>query len=86
MTAAIDAAGGDVGRAAQADVHEPLVVAQVQVGLGAVIGDEDFAVLVRVHRPRIDVEVRVQLHHRHVEPAVPQQPPQACRGDPFPNR
>ena len=48
-------------------VDEALVVAQVQVGLGAVVGDEDFAVLVGRHGARIDVDVRVELEHRDRE-------------------
>jgi hypothetical protein len=40
---------------------EALVVAQVQVGFGAVVGDEHFAVLERRHGARIDVDVRVEL-------------------------
>src|SRR5947207_2062757 len=50
-------------------VREPLVMAQVEIGLGAVVGDEDFAVLKRRHRSRIDVEVRVELDQRHLHPA-----------------
>ena len=41
----------------------------VEVGLGAVVGDEDLAVLERVHRPGVDVEVRVELLHRHAQAA-----------------
>ena len=40
---------------------EALVVAEVEIGLGAVVGDEDLAVLVGRHRPRIDVEIGVEL-------------------------
>jgi hypothetical protein len=36
-------------------------VAKVEVGFGAVVGDEDLAVLERGHGARIDVEVGVQL-------------------------
>ena len=44
---------GAVARAAQEVlVDEALVVADVEVGLGAVLGDEDLAVLERAHRPR----------------------------------
>ena len=43
------------------DVGEALVVAQVEVGLRAVLGDEHLAVLERAHRARIDVDVRVEL-------------------------
>ena len=45
----------------------------VEVGLGAVVGDEDLAVLERVHRARVDVEVRVELLHDDAEPAGRQQ-------------
>ena len=51
------------------DVDEALVVAEVEVGLTAVVGDEDLAVLAGVHRPGVDVDVRVELAHRHAEPA-----------------
>ena len=54
----VDLAGGDVRRLAQVDVEEPLVVPDVEVGLGAVVGHEDLAVLERVHRAGIDVEIR----------------------------
>ena len=41
----------------------------VEVGLGAVVGDEHLAVLERVHRPGVHVEVRVELLHRHAQAA-----------------
>ena len=44
-------------------------MADVEVGLGAVLGDEHLAVLERVHRARVDVEVRVELLHRDPQPA-----------------
>ena len=57
----IDAAGGDIillrGRAA----GEALIMSKVEIGLGAVVGDEDLAVLIGGHRPRIDVEIGVEL-------------------------
>ena len=33
--------------------------------LGAIVGDKDFAVLGRAHRPRIDVEIGVELPQTH---------------------
>jgi len=61
-------------------MSEPLVVAHVQVGLRAVVGDEDLAVLERVHRARVDVEVRVEL--LHLDPQSPhlEQAAKARRG------
>ena len=62
-------ARGDVGDAREVPVEEPLVVADVEVGLGAVLGDEDLAVLERVHGARIHVEVRIELLHGDAQPA-----------------
>ena len=61
--------------------HEALVVAEVEVGFGAVGGDEHFAVLERAHRARIDVDVRIQLHHADLEAARFEDGAQRGRGD-----
>ena len=50
-----------VARARHLDADEALVVAEVEVGLGAVVGDEHLAVLKRTHRAGIDVQVRIEL-------------------------
>ena len=42
-------------------VDEALIVAQVQVSLGAVVGDKDLSVLVGAHGAGVHVEVGVQL-------------------------
>lgn len=73
----VDLAGGDVGRAVEVDVEETLVVTDVQVGLGAVVGDEHLAVLEGVHRARVDVQVRVELLHRDPQTARLEQRTQA---------
>ena len=44
---------------------EALVMAQIQVGLGPVVGDVDLAVLVGAHGARIDVEIGVELAQAH---------------------
>ena len=62
--ALVDPAGGEVAVAPGGGAHEALVVAEVEVGLGAVVGDEHLAVLERAHGARIDVDVRVELDHR----------------------
>ena len=77
----VDAAGGDVRGAAGVGAGEPLVVAEVEVGLRAVLGHEHLAVLVWRHRARVDVDVRVELLQLHVEPARHQQPPDRGGGD-----
>ena len=57
----VDASGGDVVGLAGRHIQEALVVAQVQVGLGAILGHEALPVLVGIERARIHVDVRVQL-------------------------
>ena len=48
----VDLAGRPVVVAGRRLVGEALVVAEIEVGLGAVVGDVDLAVLVRAHRAR----------------------------------
>ena len=59
--------------AGERTVRESLVVPQVQIGLAAVIQHIDFAVLVRTHGPRVDVDVRIELLHPHPQAALLQQ-------------
>ena len=59
----VDAPGRVIGVSAGGRAHEALVVTQVEIGLGAIICDEDLAMLERTHRPGVDVDVRVQLDH-----------------------
>ena len=63
----IDLPGRDVVIARHAPRREALVVAEIEVGLAAVVGDEDLAVLVGAHRARVDVDVGVQLLERDAE-------------------
>ena len=76
-----DRACGVVRGAREVLVDEALVVADVEVGLGAVLGDEDLAVLERAHRARVDVQVRVELLHLHLQAARLEQPAERCRRD-----
>ena len=57
----VDAAGGDVVVPGRRAAGEALVMAEIEVGLGAVVGDEHLAVLVGRHRAGIDVEIGVEL-------------------------
>ena len=75
----VDRAGRGVGVPREVLVDEALVVAEVEVGLAAVVGDEDLAVFERVHRARIDVDVRVELLQRHPETPELQQAPERRR-------
>src|SRR4051794_9251127 len=62
-----DRAGGVVRVPREVLVDEALVVADVEIGLGAVLGDEDLAVLEGAHRSGVDVDVRVELLNLHFQ-------------------
>src|SRR5262249_27872721 len=82
----VDAARRNVAQLSQVLVDEPLVVTEVEVGLGAVVGDEDLAVLLRRHGPRVDVDGRIELENRAQERPVLEQPADAGGGDAFAER
>ena len=76
----VDAAGGDVVGLVGRAVGEALVVAEVEVGLRPVVGDEHLAVLIRAHRARIDVEIGVEfLYPRAVAARLQQRSESRCR-------
>ena len=58
---AVDAPGGDIVRLARGHAGEPLVMTEIEVGLGPVVGHVDLAVLIGRHRPRIDVQIGIEL-------------------------
>ena len=80
---AVHRAGREVRPPVQVGVEEPLVVPEVQVGLGAVVEDEHLAVLERVHRPGVDVDVRVELLEDDLETAGGEEAAEGGGGDPL---
>src|ERR1700722_4052530 len=76
----VDLAGGDVGLTLQVGVEKPLVMADVEVGFCSVVGDEYLAVLERVHRAGVHVQVRVKLLHGDPQASELEQAAQAGRG------
>ena len=69
----IDPASRDAVALARGDPDIALVVPQIEIGLGAVIGHENFPVLIGAHRAGIDIEVGVELAQTHLEAARLQQ-------------
>src|SRR5215208_5892273 len=76
-----DAAGRVVGIPGEVLVDKALVVADVEIGLGAVLRHEHLAVLERAHRARVDVDVRVELLRLDLEAPRLQQPSERGRDD-----
>ena len=79
----IDAARGIARCFGALHACEAFVVAEVKVGFVAVVGHEDFAVLVGAHGARVHVQVRVQLLHEHRVAAALEEERQRCGGDAF---
>ena len=79
----VNLAGSHVGVVVEALVDEALVVSQIQVGLRAVIRDEDLAVLDGIHGPGIHVDVGIEFLHSHAEAPCLQKAAQRCGRDAF---
>jgi hypothetical protein len=65
----VDLSSRDIAEAGQIHVDEPLIVPQVQIGLGAIFGDEDLAVLVGRHGTGIDVDIGIEFLDRDTHPS-----------------
>ena len=79
----IDLASGEVIHLFHAGGDEALVVTEVEVGFGPVVGDEYFTVLHRAHRARIDVDIRVELEHGDFKAARFEDRGEGGGGNPF---
>ena len=56
-------------------------MAEIEIGLGAVVGDVDLAVLIGTHGPGIDVQIGIELPQAHAKSARLQQCAQRRRGE-----
>ena len=79
----VDLAGGDIGVFFQVFIDKTFIVPQIEVGLDAVLGDEDFAVLDRVHGSRVHIDVGVELLHGNGITAGLEETSQRSGGDTF---
>jgi len=82
----VDFAGREIAGAARAHAHEALVVAQVEIGFRAIVGNVHLAVLERAHRARVDVDVWIELHQAHLQAARFEDRPETGRGNTFAER
>ena len=77
----IDFARREVGELVEVLVDETLVVAEIEVGLCAVLRHEHFAVLIRAHGAGVDVDIGIELLRSDFIAAHLQETPQGCRRD-----
>jgi hypothetical protein len=52
---------GDIAETGQIHIDKPLIVPKVEIGLGAIFGDEDLTVLVGRHGTGIDIDIGIEL-------------------------
>ena len=79
----VDLSGREVGIFVEVLVDKTLVVTKVKIGLGAVLGHINLAVLVRAHGAGVNVDVRVELLCRDLKPALLQKAPERRRRNSF---
>ena len=79
----VDAASGDVVTLVGRNTGKALIVTQIEVGLGPVIGDEHFAVLIGRHRARIDIEIGIKLAQANAIATCLQQRTKSGGGEAF---
>ena len=72
-------AGRQVREPVEVLVDEPLVVAEVEVRLRAVLGHVDLAVLVRAHRARVDIDIGIELFDGDFVAAAFEKASEGCR-------
>src|SRR6185437_4734298 len=82
----VDLAGGEVVVTAHLRALEALVVPEVEVGLGAILGDDHISVLARANGARVDVDVGVQLDVGDADAARLEDRGEGGSGDAFPQR
>ena len=58
-------------------------MADVEVGFSTVVGDEHLTVLERVHRSGVNVEIRVEFLHHHIDATAGEKVPQGGRSEAF---
>src|ERR1035437_951270 len=82
----INLAAGEVVQPRELDVGEALVMAEVEVGLRAVVEHINFAVLIWTHRAGINIEIRVELLQRDFQAAIFEQRAERGSGQTFAER
>lgn len=82
----VDLTGGVVGVSVEVTGCEAFVVAEIEIGFGAVVEYIHLAVLIGAHGTRVNVEVGVQFLHADFEPAAFQQHANGGGGESFAKR
>ena len=77
----VNLSGGQIGILVQILIDEPLIVTQIQIRFGAILGHIDLTVLVGAHGSGVHVDIGVQLLGCHLQPPGLQQATQRGCGN-----
>ena len=73
----------NIRRPRQLHINKPFVMPQIQVRLPPVPGYEHLPMLIRRHRTRIHIQIRIQLHHRNRQPPAFENAPNRSNANPL---
>jgi len=79
----IDATGGDIVHPIARIARKSLVMSEIQIGFGSVVGNEDLSMLGRGHRPRVNVQIRIEFSQSDCIASRLQQRSERCRCQTF---
>ncbi len=79
----VNLAGGEIVALAHLGVDESLIVAEIQIGFCAILGDKHFPMLERAHGARVHVDVRVKLEEGDFDAAGFENGCEGGGSDPF---
>ena len=57
----VNLARGSIGVFGQVNIDKALIMTQIQVGFSAIISNKNLAMLIRAHRARVDIDIRVKF-------------------------
>ena len=79
----VNLTGCDIGIFRQTLIDKTLIMSKVQVCLGTVVGYEYLTMLDRIHRSRVDIDIRIEFLHRYFVATRFQKSSEGCGCDTF---
>ena len=77
----VNLTGCDIGIFRQTFVDKTLIMSKVQVCLSTVVGYKYLTMLDRIHRSRVDIDIRIEFLHGYFITACFQKTAQRCGSD-----
>jgi len=82
----VNTTGGEIIAFKHGGTDVAFIMAQIQIGLGAIVGDKHLAMLKWAHGTRIHINIGIQFNHGDFKAARLENGAQRCRCDAFSQR